>query len=247
MRRSLLASLVVLAAALAAPVPAQAQLSDDQRFECLQELLVDPSGDKAQECTQQLLEQLFPNMEDEFCDDCDPTFDPEQIRRAVIAFDRGRALRERLVECRNRRLFNSNSEDSLKECVALERFFELYVNSEGSLEARRRDQPDTSGLTPDGTSPSTSTASVRGPQSLRRGILVLCRVRAAGTCRVRVSARRRLLASGARSLAREGSLYVRARPTRQGRRILSRVGRIRVRITVYTPGAQALRKITVVR
>ncbi len=246
MRRIVLASILVLAASMAAPVSAQAQ-SEADRIDCLIELAQDPSGDKAQECTDAILETLFPDMRDQFCDDCDPEFDSEQVRRTLIAFDRARALRTRLIECRDRRLNRTLTEESGDDCATLEGFFELYVNGEGSLEARRRDEPETPNGDGNGSSPGSglaSAVSVRGPQTLRGGVRVLCRPPGGGACSVRVSARRRLFARGSATAAPGGAVAVTARSTRYGRAVLRRVRSIQVRVTVTLPGGRTLRRIT---
>lgn len=251
-RRIVLASVLVLAAAMAAPVSAEAQ-SDDERLDCLIELAQDPSGEKAQECTDKILESLFPDMDDQFCDDCDPEFDPERIRSALIAFDRARALRTRLIECRDRRLNRTLTEDSGDDCETLEDFFELYVNDEGSLEARKRDDPQVSEGDDDGSQSSpgpgaASAVSVPSPQTLRGGLSVLCRPPGGGVCSVRVSARRRLFASGTATAPAGGAVTIVASSTSYGRAVLRRVGRIRARVTVTLPGGSStLRLITLRR
>jgi len=240
-RRSALI-LLVLGALLVAPGAAQAQSQEDPAFACLSSLLF--SGGLTEEnesrCSNAVLGRLFPNMERRFCSDCDPRFSPEEIRRALVAFDGGRALRTRLIECRDRRLYGTNSEDSLRECTTLERTFELYLNDEGSLEARRRATaaPDANGQA--GRAP---TVFVRRYQSLSSGVRVGCRAEASGTCAVRVIARRRLFASGSAPVSAGRTAQVTARSTAFGRRVLRRVGRITVRVLVRTPAGTESRKI----
>lgn len=243
MRRSALI-LLVLGASLVAPGAAQAQGSDDPAFACLSSILT--SGGLTEEnerrCTAAVLQRIFPGQERRFCADCDPRFSSEEIRRALVDFDEGRALRTRLTECRDRRLYGTNSEDSLRECTALERSFELYLNDEGSLEARKR---ATAPVDAD-RSPGTQTGAIvflRRSQRLSSGVRVACRAEASGTCSVRVIARRRLFASGSSRVAAGQTARVTARSTAFGRRVLRRVGRITVTVQVRTPAGIQSRQI----
>ncbi len=241
MRRSALV-LLILGALLAAPSAAQAQGSEDPAFACLSSLLT--SGGLTEEnerrCTAAVLQRIFPGQERRFCADCDPRFSSEEIRRALVTFDNGRALRTRLTECRDRRLYGTNSEDSLRECTALERSFELYLNEEGSLEARRRTTAPA-----DSSSGRAGTANVivRRSQRLSSGVRVTCRAERSGTCAVRAIARRRLFAAGSAPVSAGQTARVTARSTAFGRRVLRRVGRITVRVLVRTPAGTESRKI----
>lgn len=245
MRRIAL-TLLVLGALLVAPAAAQAQSQDDPAFACLSSLLFSGgtlTEETERRCSNAVLGRIFPNMERRFCADCDPRFSSEEIRRALVAFDGGRALRTRLIECRDRRLYGTNSEDSLRECAALERTFELYLNDEGSLEARRRGTalPDANG--PPGQAETGATVFLRRSQRLSAGVRVGCRAQTSGTCSVRVIARRRLFAAGSSPVAGGQTARVTARSTAFGRRVLRRVGRITVRVLVRTPAGTESRKI----
>jgi len=196
-------------------------------------------------CTNALLRVLFPQNADRFCADCDPKFSSEEIRRAIIAFDGGRALRTELIACRDRRLYGTGTRESNAECGALERSFELYLNDEGSLEARRRSTSGDPGTSAPG--PASANVVVRGGQHLSRGVRVSCRSATAGTCSARVIARRRLFASGQAPVAAGGTVTVTARSTAFGRRVLRRVGRITVRVLVTTPSGLESRTVTLLR
>ncbi len=240
-------ALVILGSVLAVPGTAAGQGSDNPQFACLEGLLLSGglTPENQDRCTNAVLAVLFPQSADRFCADCDPKFSSEEIRRALIAFDGGRALRTELTACRDRRLYGTGTRESDDECRALERSFELYLNEEGSLEARRR---STSG-DPGGEAPGPATANVvvRGGQRLSRGVRVSCRSATAGTCSVRVIARRRLFASGQASVAAGTTATVTARSTAFGRRVLRRVGRITVRVLVRAPSGLESRTITLLR
>ena len=211
MRRLLLISLLaVIGAALIAPVPAQAQSQQD--LECVidalglpdsggsllagleglspeeqvEELLdIEAEIEKAEDC----LGRFLPGFDRDFCDDCDPTFDFEEIRQVIIRFDRGRALRQRLLECRDRRLNKTQSEDSARDCRGLEAIFELYVNDEASLEARRRSDARPVGTRSAGRGarsvPAGATATLK-LRPTRRGTALIAR---RGRVRAKVVAR----------------------------------------------------------
>jgi len=235
--------MLVLGGLLVAPSAAQAQGSEDPAFACLSSILLSGglTPENERRCTAAVLQRIFPGQERRFCADCDPRFSSEEIRSALVRFDNGRALRTRLTECRDRRLYGTNSEDSLRECTALERSFELYLNEEGSLEARRRSTaPTDSSSGQGGRAPSVV---VSRSQRLSAGVRVTCRADTSGTCSVRVIARRRLFAAGSAPVAGGQSARVTARSTAFGRRVLRRVGRITVRVLVRTPGGTESRKI----
>ena len=80
---------------------------------------------------------------------------------------------------------------------------------------------------------------------LRRGILVRCRAAGAGRCTATGRAGGRRVARGSRRLEPGRTVAVRARITRNGRRLLARARRARVRLTVTLPGAAPqLRTVT---
>gem|GEM_PF-4403342 len=278
MRRLLLISLLaVVAAALVAPVPAQAQSQQD--LECVidalglpdsggsllagleglspeeqvEELLdIEAEIEKAEDC----LGRFLPGLDRDFCDDCDPTFDFEEIRRIIIRFDQGRALRQRLIECRDRRLNKTQSEDSARDCRGLEAIFELYVNDEASLEARRRSDARPIGNDPGpGPDPADpATAASRGlafraasPQRARRGLRFACRPPQGGLCRVDVLARGVIIARGARSVPAGATATLKLRPTRRGTALIARRGRVRAKVVARVPGAFTIRTVTLTR
>jgi hypothetical protein len=252
--------LTLVGAALLAPASAQAQSQED--VECfvdgilltdpggsLEAILADPNTAEA-ELERRIREiedcigNFFPGMDRDFCDDCDPTFDFEEIRRIIIRFDRGRALRQRLLECRDRRLNKTHSDDSRRDCVGLERVFELYVNDEASLEARRRSDGRPIGSDP-GPEPANDPAAAarRGlavtapsPQRARRGLRFACRPPQGGLCRVDVLARGVIIARGARSVPAGATATLKLRPTRRGTALIARRGRVRAKVVARVPG-----------
>ena len=264
----------MIGAALIAPVPAQAQSQQD--LECVidalglpdsggsllagleglspeeqvEELLdIEAEIEKAEDC----LGRFLPGFDRDFCDDCDPTFDFEEIRQVIIRFDRGRALRQRLLECRDRRLNKTQSEDSARDCRGLEAIFELYVNDEASLEARRRSDARPIGSDP-GPEPDPATAARRGlafrapsPQRARRGLRFTCRPPQGGLCRVEVLARGVLIARGARAVPAGATATFRLRPTRRGSALIARRGRVRAKVLARVPGAFTIRTVTLTR
>ncbi|MGI8596460.1 MAG: hypothetical protein ACR2LY_04155 [Thermoleophilaceae bacterium] len=277
MRRILVIALLTLAgAALLAPASAQAQSQQD--VECFVDaaILTDPGGrleailqanpDTADAELEKALDDrireiedcignFFPGMDRDFCDDCDPTFDFEEIRRIIIRFDRGRALRQRLLECRDRRLNKTQSDDSRRDCRGLEAVFELYVNDEASLEARRRSDGRPIGSDP-GPEPANDPAAAarRGlavtapsPQRTLRGLRFTCRPPAGGLCRVEVLARGIIVARGARSVPAGATATLRLRPTRRGNALVARRGRVRAKVIVRVPGAFTVRTVTLTR
>jgi hypothetical protein len=273
-RRLLLISLLaVVGAALIAPVPAQAQSQQD--VECAIDAILPDFGvgaivddpttavDEAEDALQRRIEEIedcignfLPGLDRDFCDDCDPTFDFEEIRQVIIRFDRGRALRQRLLECRDRRLNKTQSEDSARDCRGLEAIFELYVNDEASLEARRRSDARPIGNDPGpGPDPADpATAASRGlafraasPQRARRGLRFACRPPQGGLCRVDVLARGVLVARGARAVPAGGTATFKLRPTRRGRALIARRGRVRAKVLVRVPGAFTVRTVTLTR
>jgi hypothetical protein len=277
-RRLLLISLLaVVAAALVAPVPAQAQSQQD--LECVidalglpdsggsllagleglspeeqvEELLdIEDEIEKAEDC----LGRFLPGFDRDFCDDCDPTFDFEEIRQVIIRFDRGRALRQRLLECRDRRLNKTQSEDSARDCRGLEAIFELYVNDEASLEARRRSDArpigNDPGPGPDPADPATAARRAlafraASPQRARRGLRFACRPPQGGLCRVDVLARGVIIARGARSVPAGATATLKLRPTRRGTALIARRGRVRAKVVARVPGAFTVRTVTLTR
>jgi hypothetical protein len=269
-RRLLLISLLaVVAAALVAPVPAQAQ--SEQDVECAIDAILpdfgvaivdDPTtavdeADKALQAAiaraEECLGNFLPGLDRDFCSDCDPTFDFEEIRQVIIRFDRGRALRQRLLECRDRRLNKTQSEDSARDCRGLEAIFELYINDEASLEARRRSDARPIGSDP-APEPDPATAARRGlafrapsPQRARRGLRFTCRPPQGGLCRVEVLARGVLVARGARAVPAGATATLRLRPTRRGSALIARRGRVRAKVLGRVPGAFTIRTVTLTR
>ncbi len=276
MRRILLIALLTLVgAAILAPASAQAQ--SEQDVECFVDafILTDPGGrieailadpgateaelekaldDRIREI-EDCIGNFFPGMDRDFCDDCDPTFDFEEIRRIIIRFDRGRALRQRLLECRDRRLNKTESDDSQRDCRGLEGVFELYINDEGSLEARRRSDGRPIGNDPGpGPDPADPAAARSGlgfraasPQRIRRGLRFTCRPPAGGVCRIEVLGRGVLIARGARAVPAGATATLKLRPTRRGRALIARRGRVRAKVIARVPGAFTVRTVTLTR
>lgn len=276
-RRILVIALLTLfGVALLAPASAQAQSEED--VECFVDgiLLTDPGGsleailadpgtaeaelekaldDRIKEI-EDCLGNFLPGFDRDFCDDCDPTFDFEEIRQVIIRFDRGRALRQRLLECRDRRLNETQSEDSARDCRALEAIFELYVNDEASLEARRRSDArpigNDPGPGPDPADPATAARRAlafraASPQRARRGLRFACRPPQGGLCRVEVLARGVIIARGARSVPAGATARLKLRPTRSGTALIARRGRVRAKVVVRVPGAFTVRTVTLTR
>jgi hypothetical protein len=263
----------VIGAALIAPVPAQAQ--SEQDVECfinailpdfgLGAIVDDPATavDEVEQARQRRIEEIedcignfLPGLDRDFCDDCDPTFDFEEIRQVIIRFDRGRALRQRLLECRDRRLNKTQSEDSARDCRGLEAIFELYINDEASLEARRRSDArpigNDPGPGPDPADPATAARRAlafraASPQRARRGLRFACRPPQGGLCRVEVLARGVLIARGARAVPAGATATFRLRPTRRGSALIARRGRVRAKVLARVPGAFTIRTVTLTR
>lgn len=274
-----MALLTLVGAALLAPAPAHAQSSEERAVDCLidslpltdpnstlRDIIANPGGLSPEEQVEELLDledelrevedcigELLPGLDRDFCDDCDPTFDYEDIRRTIIRFDQGRALRQRLLACRARRGFDTHSDESKRDCDALERVFELYVTDEGSLEARRRDDPRPVDVnegpppTPEAVASRALAVSVAPRQSLRGGLRLTCRSPRAGLCRAEVIDSGAVIASTVRGVPAGTTATLNARPTRKGRALLARKGRVRAQVLVRVPGAFTVRTVTLTR
>jgi len=82
----------------------------------------------------------------------------------------------------------------------------------------------------------TMSAARRARGSAARGAVLRVRVPAAGTLRVRPAAGRRALRTTRRAVGSAGSLSLRVRPSRSGRAVIARRGRLRVRaLLAFTP------------
>jgi subtilisin family serine protease len=83
----------------------------------------------------------------------------------------------------------------------------------------------------------------------KRGVRVRCKATASGRCQVTVTARGRTIASGSRKVAAGHHVTVAARLTRAGKQLLRGKTRLRARISVAVPGANARIKgpLTLVR
>jgi hypothetical protein len=265
-RRILVIALLSLAGAtLLAPASAQAQIGPEN-LECavnnlplvgrltggggLSDLLdLESQTEDLEECLGPVFEALSGNNP-KFCDDCDPTFSYDKVADEIVKINGGLALRQRLIECRDRRLNQTHSDESRHDCGALERVFELYVNNENTLEARRRG--DASPVTSNDANPDDSAAQAiafeaSSPQRIRRSITVRCGLPGGGVCRVDMIGRGALIASGQRAVAPGARATMQLRTTRRGQRLLRRVGRLRARVIVRRPGAFALERITLKR
>jgi hypothetical protein len=198
-----------------------------------------------EECLQPFIEPFSNN--DRFCDDCDPTFSFERIRDAILKFDRGRALRQRLLECRNRRLNETHNPDSRRECGNLEQVFELYVNDENSLEARRKGGAQPVDVNNGNPAPDAPVVAFEAssPQRLGRGLSARCGPPRGGPCQVAIISRGALIASGQRVVPAGSRAAVPLRATRRGQRLVRRMGRVRARVIVRTAGAFSLRRVTI--
>ena len=97
--------------------------------------------------------------------------------------------------------------------------------------------------------PSARMAAARRARGTSaRGALVRVKVPSAGTLHVRPVARRRVLRQARRPVAAAGLVSLRVRPSRAGRRVIARRGRLRVRMLVaFTPvgGATQTAKVSV--
>lgn len=221
----------------------------EERRRAIQDALEDALDDRVNDL-EDCLEDLLGNG-GEFCDDCDPTFDYQEILQALLRIDRGRALRQSLVACRDRTLNKTHSPDSRDRCVRLERVFELYVTDEGSVEARRKSGADPASVPSGGDEPAAAPAQVglgvqlARTQRLRGGLSVGCRPPAGGLCRVEVLGRGTLIATGQRTIPAGSAATVTARPTRRGTALLRRARVVRARVLVRTPGAFTVRPITI--
>lgn len=85
-------------------------------------------------------------------------------------------------------------------------------------------------------------ARLRRAAVLRRGLRVRCSTLSTGRCSVTLTARGTQLATGSRTTRAMRAVTVVARPTRAGRRLLRRSGRLQAVVTVSRPGEPILRR-----
>ncbi|MEJ7717528.1 MAG: hypothetical protein WKF31_05970 [Thermoleophilaceae bacterium] len=269
--------LTLVGAALLAPASAQAQSQED--VECFVDgiLLTDPGGslaailanpgtseaelekaldDRIREI-EDCIGNFFPGMDRDFCDDCDPTFDFEEIRQVIIRFDRGRALRQRLLECRDRRLNKTQSDDSAAR----------LPGPRGRVRALRERRglargPPALRRPPDRQRPRSRAADPPIPPPRAGAWPFRARVAAAHPPRPAVhvpSARGRalprrgarpaacIIARGARSVPAGATATLKLRPTRRGNALIARRGRVRAKVIARVPGAFTVRTVTLTR
>lgn len=188
----------------------------------------------------------------------------EEAREQIRELQEEQSDRQRLIECRDRENFDTETDESRRECERLQDDHELFIDDDRSLEERSGGDGNPSNDGGELGGPGISLAplqrvtvpTVRGrPAPRGDGIRVTCRNgdEAVGECRVSVEfgtaadPDHAFIAYGAAPIGQNQTVTVVAPLTESGMRLLRKRPRIRARVIVEVPGIATTRVITLQR